>query len=116
MKVSAVYSLVAVGDHVFEGGENDLEVTAEIAPLVAGAVSAGSLVVVEATDAELALLEGHVQSQEDGEAEYEKAVGDGRWHEGQAIQAAAEEADREAAAKIEIEADDVASVEEVLGS
>lgn len=36
-----------------------------------------------------------VQSQEDGEAAYEAAVADGRWHEGQALQAAVEAEARE---------------------
>jgi hypothetical protein len=104
MLVEAAHSVVALGDHVLRGGENVLEVTAENAPLVAGAEAAGTIRVLEATDAERALLDGHVESQEDGEAAYDAAVADGRWAEGQAVELAAEEADLAAHEALEADA------------
>jgi hypothetical protein len=52
-----------------------------------------------------------VQSQEDGEAEYAKAVEDGLWHEGQEIQAALEQEAKDRG-EYGVEADVVAPVEE----
>jgi hypothetical protein len=67
----------------FGGGVHEVaKPTAAFLRLVAGAEAAGTVVVLEASDAHRAKLDSHVQSQEDGEAEYAKAQADGRWHEG----------------------------------
>jgi exosome complex RNA-binding protein Rrp42 (RNase PH superfamily) len=93
MRVEVIHSQFGLGpDVVLVGGSNDVGVTVENAPLLAGAASAGALLIVDATDDERALLAGHVQSQEDGEAAYAEAQADGRWHEGQAVQHELDEA------------------------
>src|SRR3954463_6627768 len=77
----------AADDDVYTGGVHaDVKITKKNAPLFAGAEAAGVIVVLDATDDTRALLAGHVQSQEDGEAEYERAQQDGRWSEGNVAQ------------------------------
>lgn len=90
MKIEVVYSTWGVGDeasgdaHVFKGGAQEVELTPALAPFIAGGAAAGVCRVLEATDEEQALLDGHVQSQEDGEAAYEAATAEGGgWREGQ---------------------------------
>lgn len=93
MKVKVVYSLWAADGFAepLYGGVHDLEdVTEEQARSIAGARSAGVVEVVEATDDELALLEPHVQSQEDGEAAYAAAQESGRWQHGNLVNFIAE--------------------------
>lgn len=105
MKIEVVYSIWGVGDdvagdaQVFNGGVQDVRVVESSAEYknaggrdaspraiearyLAAGEAAGTIVIVEATDAETAQLEGHVESQEDSEAAYEAAVEAGTWHEG----------------------------------
>lgn len=90
MRVEVLTAEHGLGDDVLQGGSNDVVVTAANAPLIAGAVAAGVLLVSDATDDERALLDGHVESQEDGEAAYAAAQKDGSWREGQDLQQAIE--------------------------
>lgn len=79
MKVRVVYSVWGADgfDRPLAGGDHELEdVTAEQARSIAGAAAAGVVEVLDATDAERALLEGHVESQEDGEAAQAAAMGE----------------------------------------
>ena len=79
MKVVVVHSSWACGDAEPISGSQEINVTPENAPLIAGAKSAGAIKILDASDSELALLDGHVQTQEDGETAYETAVASGDW-------------------------------------
>lgn len=89
MKIDVVYSTWGVGDeadgdaHVFSGGEQDVNLDEQpyLAKYLAAGESAGLVRIVEATDAERAKLEGHVESQEDSEAAYAAAQENGSWQE-----------------------------------
>lgn len=93
MKVDVLHAECGLGDEVLVGGPQDVVVTAENAPLLAGAAAAGALNIVEASDEERSLLDGHVQAQEDGEAAYAAAQADGTWREGNELQYALEHPD-----------------------
>lgn len=92
-KIEGVYSqwgYGAEGDsegEILTGGlHEDFEITKENAAHIAGGESAGAVRILEASDAERALLEGHVESQEDSEAAYDAAQKDGSWREGHLAQ------------------------------
>lgn len=77
MKLEVLHTQWAAEDEVFAGGVHEIEKpTADFLRLVAGAEAAGSVVVLDASDAHRAKLDRHVQSQEDGEAAYAAAQGD----------------------------------------
>lgn len=79
MRISVVYSRWGADgfDEPLHGGEHDLEgVTAEQARSIAGAHAAGAVEVLDASPEEEKLLDGHVQTQADGEAALEAAMGD----------------------------------------
>lgn len=79
MKLKVVYSQWGADgfDEPLGGGQHDLEdVTEEQARSIAGAAATGVVEVLDATAAEKKLLEGHVQSQEDGEAAFDAAQGE----------------------------------------
>lgn len=85
MKVRVIYSVWGADgfDEPLHGGEHDLgDLTEEQARSVAGGYYGGALEIVDATKAERALLEPHVQTQEDGEKAYDAAVESGDWQEG----------------------------------
>jgi hypothetical protein len=157
-KIEVVYGVWGFGATedkeatVLDGGlHEDFEITAENAPYIAAAASeqAGPVIrILEVSDAEAKLLDGHVESQEDGEAAYEAAQADGSWHEGNLIgfvhdtearlalsddEANLTAGDRaflrrglvdaytrlgepEKAAAFEVGEDDVASIDDVLGT
>jgi hypothetical protein len=91
-RVNVVYSSWTADGVRYEGGEQELALDPELAKLLACAEDAGAVEVLEADDAERALMAGHVQSQEDGEAEYARAQADGRWQEGNLAQYELEQA------------------------
>lgn len=87
MKFEVIHAQWAVEDRanadaepvsvVFPGGvHDDVKLTKKSAPVFAAAEAAGSIVIHDVTDAERQLLDGHVQSQEDGEAALAEAMGD----------------------------------------
>lgn len=85
MKLKVVYMLWGADgfDEPLGGGTHDLEdVTEEQARSIAGAAASGVVEVLEASKAEQKLLDGHVQSQEDGEAAWQAAFESGDWHVG----------------------------------
>jgi hypothetical protein len=92
-KIEVVYGVWGFGATedseatVLDGGlHEDFEVTKENAPYLAAGEAAGAVRIVEVSDAEAKLLDGHVESQEDSEKAYEAAQADGRWHEGNLTQ------------------------------
>lgn len=87
MRFEVVHSVWGADDEVFGGGVHEVaKPTNKLLALLAGAEAAGVVVVLEATDAERGKLDKGVQSQDDGEAAYEKAQADGSWHEGNLAQ------------------------------
>lgn len=60
----------------FPAGTQEIEVTKELAPALAHAVSLGHVSLEDPHEKLLAALDGHVQSQEDGEAAHEEAKGE----------------------------------------
>lgn len=85
MKVRVIYSVWGADgfDEPFGGGVHELEdVTEEQARSIASAAAAGAVEVIDASKAERSLLDGHVQSQEDGEAAYAAAQESGAWQHG----------------------------------
>lgn len=94
MKITVVYSIWGAGEDEFVGGTHDVKLTKKTAPLFAGGEAAGSIIVEECSDDERALLDGHVESQEDSEAKLAEAQADGRWHEGNLRQFLTERLDR----------------------
>lgn len=89
-KIEVVYGVWGFGatedseGTVLDGGtHDDFEVTAENAPYLAAGESAGVVRILDASDDERGLLEGHVQTQADGEAAYVAAQESGAWREGQ---------------------------------
>lgn len=83
MKLKVVHTKWSAGGQTFAGGvHDDVKVTRKLAPLIAAAEHAGSIVVVSATREERKLLKPHVQSQADGEKAYAAAQKSGAWHEG----------------------------------
>lgn len=111
-KINVIYSLWGIGavddepGIVLSGGEQEVEIVAAIgdggvavagdaetetlaqlpADHLAAGEAAGVVEIVDATDEERALLDGHVQSQEDGERAYLDAQDSGDWHEGHHFQ------------------------------
>lgn len=77
MRFDVLHTQWAAEGEVFAGGIHEIEKpTADFLRLVAGAESAGSVVVLDVADAHRAKIEKAVQSQEDGEAAYAEAQGD----------------------------------------
>lgn len=83
MKFEVIHSQWSADGEVYSGGiHDDVELTAEIAPLFAGAADAGSILILKASQAEIELLKGHVEPQKTGERAYRIAQKEGRWQEG----------------------------------
>lgn len=119
MKLDVLRTQWAAEDTVFQGGVHELssdecpcglthgKPDADLLRLIAGAEAAGSIVVVDASDAHRAKLDKAVQSQEDGEAAYKAAqpvydlttgaiLEDGPWREGNLLQHALDAANPDA--------------------
>jgi hypothetical protein len=83
VRIEVVHAHWGAEDEVYERGEHELaKPSKKLLRLIAGAEAAGAVVVHVATAAERKLLDGHLQSQADGEAAYKKAVADGDWQHG----------------------------------
>lgn len=86
MQIEVLTTVWGAGDAEFAGGVHEVKLTRTIAAIVAGAEAAGTIRVVGETAAERKMLDRHVQSQDDGEAAYEKAQAEGRWQHGNLLQ------------------------------
>lgn len=83
-RINIVYSVWGAEgfDEPFSGGVQTVEVTPAFAPILAGAVNARVVELVDPSDELLALLDGHVETQEVSDAAYEEAVQSGAWRTG----------------------------------
>ena len=80
MRFEVIDTVWGADDEVFGGGVHEIaKPTSAFLALLAGAEAAGAVRILEASTAHRAKIDRHVQSQEDAEAEYEKAQADGRW-------------------------------------
>jgi hypothetical protein len=82
MKFEVVHTVWGADDEVFGGGVHEVaKPTAAFLRLLAGAEAAGSVVILDAAG-HRKKLDGHVQSQAQGEKAYAAAQRSGAWHHG----------------------------------
>lgn len=103
MKIEVFNAQWGAGDDVFPGGvHEDVHLTSELAPLVAGAAAAGAIAVLEATEDEQLMLHGHVESDEISQDAYDTAMANGDWRTGQLQQFISEAEERLANPDLEL--------------
>jgi hypothetical protein len=90
VKIEVLVSQWSADDEVFPGGVHEIaKPTKSFLRLAASAEAEGSIK-VSASKEERSSMSAHIESQGDSEVAYAEAQRDGRWHEGQYDQFAAE--------------------------